>query len=181
MAINRYPGKAFGRSKSVEHNGIVYTVVTAPDVSADLRARLNRHSNSWMRISLRLEPISLVSSVTIYITDMSKKPILNAVWDAWIGADNWPQRACVEVKLEGDTLWRWSRLQRIGGVYEIKNRSIGRKRIDKITYRRIYVAVIEGLSRVPGELTGKMSALPLLMENFQTTPISVQMSGVRPT
>ena len=24
-------------------------------------------------------------------------------WDAWIGADNWPQRACVEARLEGDT------------------------------------------------------------------------------
>ncbi len=39
MTIIRYPGKAFGRSKSVEHNGIVYTVVTAPDVSADLESQ----------------------------------------------------------------------------------------------------------------------------------------------
>ena len=37
MTIKRYPGKAFGRSKSVEYNGVVYTVVTAPDVSADLK------------------------------------------------------------------------------------------------------------------------------------------------
>ena len=43
-------------------------------------------------------------SVTVYITDMSGKPILNEVWDAWIGPDHWPQRACVEVGLEGDTL-----------------------------------------------------------------------------
>ena len=39
MTIIRYPGKAFGRSKSVEHNGVVYTVVTAPDVSADLKGQ----------------------------------------------------------------------------------------------------------------------------------------------
>ena len=105
MTIIRYPGKAFGRSKSVEHNGIVYTVVTAPDVSADLESQtqqaleqLDANLNEAGTDKTRL------LSVTIYITDMSKKPILNAVWDAWIGPYNWPQRACVEVKLEGDTL-----------------------------------------------------------------------------
>ncbi len=105
MTIIRYPGKAFGRSKSVEHNGIVYTVVTAPDVSADLESQtqqaleqLDANLNEAGTDKTRL------LSVTFYITDMSKKPILNAVWDAWIGPYNWPQRACVEVKLEGDTL-----------------------------------------------------------------------------
>ena len=43
-------------------------------------------------------------SATVYITDMSRKPILNEVWDAWIGPDHWPQRACVEAGLGGDTL-----------------------------------------------------------------------------
>ena len=37
MTIKRYPGKAFGRSESVEHNGSVYTAVIAPDLSADFR------------------------------------------------------------------------------------------------------------------------------------------------
>ena len=105
MTIKRYPGKAFGRSKSVEHNGIVYTVVTAPDVSADLKGQTQQ---ALEQLDANLAEAgtdkSCLLSVTIYITDMSKKPVLNAVWDAWIGAGNWPQRACVEVKLEGDTL-----------------------------------------------------------------------------
>ena len=105
MAINRYSGKAFGRSKSVEHNGIVYTVVTAPDVSADLKGQTQQVLE---QLDANLDEAgtdkSCLLSVTIYITDMSKKPILNEVWDAWIGPYNWPQRACVEVKLEGDTL-----------------------------------------------------------------------------
>ena len=105
MAIIRYPGKAFGRSKSVEHNGILYTVVTAPDVSADLESQTQQ---ALEQLDANLDEAgtdkSCLLSVTIYITDMSKKPILNAVWDAWIGPYNWPQRACVEVKLEGDTL-----------------------------------------------------------------------------
>ncbi len=105
MTIIRYPGKAFGRSKSVEHNGVVYTVVTAPDVSADLKGQTQQ---ALEQLDANLAEAgtdkSCLLSVTIYITDMSKKPILNAVWDAWIGPYNWPQRACVEVKLEGDTL-----------------------------------------------------------------------------
>ena len=105
MTIIRYPGKAFGRSKSVEHNGIVYTVVTAPDVSADLESQTQQ---ALEQLDANLDEAGTdktrLLSVTIYITDMSKKPILNAVWDAWIGPYNWPQRACVEVKLEGDTL-----------------------------------------------------------------------------
>ena len=105
MAIIRYPGKAFGRSKSVEHNGILYTVVTAPDVSADLESQTQQ---ALEQLDANLAEAGTdktrLLSVTIYITDMSKKPILNAVWDAWIGPYNWPQRACVEVKLEGDTL-----------------------------------------------------------------------------
>ncbi len=105
MTIIRYPGKAFGRSKSVEHNGVVYTVVTAPDVSADLKSQTQQ---ALEQLDANLAEAgtdkSCLLSVTIYITDMSKKPILNAVWDTWIGPYNWPQRACVEVKLEGDTL-----------------------------------------------------------------------------
>ena len=105
MAIIRYLGKAFGRSKSVEHNGILYTVVTAPDVSADLESQTQQ---ALEQLDANLAEAGTdktrLLSVTIYITDMSKKPILNAVWDAWIGPYNWPQRACVEVKLEGDTL-----------------------------------------------------------------------------
>ncbi|MYC15809.1 MAG: RidA family protein [Gemmatimonadetes bacterium] len=105
MTIKRYPGKAFGRSKSVEHNGIVYTVVIAPDVSADFKGQTQQVLEQLdANLAEAGTDKSCLLSVTIYITDMSKKPILNEVWDAWIGPYNWPQRACVEVKLEGDTL-----------------------------------------------------------------------------
>ena len=105
MTIIRYPGKAFGRSKSVEHNGVVYTVVTAPDVSADFKSQIQQVLEQLdANLAEAGTDKSCLLSVTIYITDMSKKPVLNAVWDAWIGPYNWPQRACVEVKLEGDTL-----------------------------------------------------------------------------
>ena len=102
--IQRYPGQAVGRSESVEHNGIVYTAVIAPDSSADLRGQTEQALEQLDRnLAEAGTDRSRLLSVTIYLTDISRKPVLNQVWDAWIGEDDWPQRACVEVKLEGDT------------------------------------------------------------------------------
>ena len=105
MTIIRYPGKAVGRSESVEHNGILYTAVIAPDLSTDFKSQ-TRQALEQLDTNLAEAGTdkTCLLSVTIYITDMSRKPILNEIWDAWIGPDNWPQRACVEAKLEGNTL-----------------------------------------------------------------------------
>ena len=102
--IKRYPGQAPGRSESVEHNGIVYTAVIAPDLSLDLRGQAEQALAQLDRnLAEAGTDRSRLLSVTVYLTDISRKPILNQVWDAWIGSENWPQRACVEAKLEGDT------------------------------------------------------------------------------
>lgn len=105
MSITRYPGKAVGRSESVEHDGIVYTAVIAPDLSTGLRDQTRQ---ALEQLDENLDEAGTdrtrLLSATVYITDMSKKTVLNEVWDAWIGPDHWPQRACVEVGLEGDTL-----------------------------------------------------------------------------
>ena len=105
MSILRYPGKAVGRSESVEHNGIVYTAVIAPELTSDFRDQTRQ---ALKQLDENLAEAGTdrtrLLSATVYITDMSRKPILNEVWDAWIGPDHWPQRACVEAGLEGDTL-----------------------------------------------------------------------------
>ena len=105
MSIKRFPGKAVGRSESVEHNGIVYTAVIATDLSVDLKGQTEQ-ALEQLKTNLAEAGTdkSRLLSVTVYLTDISKKPVLNQVWDAWIGAENWPQRACIEAKLEGDTL-----------------------------------------------------------------------------
>ena len=104
MSIRRYPGRAVGRSESVEHDGIVYTAVIAPDLSVDLKGQTEQALEQLDRnLAEAGTDRSRLLSVTIYLTDISKKPVLNQVWDAWIGTENWPQRACVEAKLEGDT------------------------------------------------------------------------------
>ena len=105
MNIRRYPGKAVGRSESVEHSGIVYTAVIAPDLTADFGEQ-TRQALAQLDANLTEAGTdrTRLLSATVYITDMARKPVLNEVWDAWIGPDNWPQRACVEVGLEGNTL-----------------------------------------------------------------------------
>ncbi len=105
MSITRYPGRAVGRSESVEHNDLVYTAVIAQDLSADFRGQ-SRQALEQLDANLAEAGTdrTRLLSATVYITDMSRKPILNEVWDTWIGPDHWPQRACVEVGLEGDTL-----------------------------------------------------------------------------
>ncbi len=105
MTIKRYPGKAIGRSESVENNGLLYTAVIAPDLSASLKAQMQQ---ALAQLDANLAEAgtdrSKMLSVTIYITDISGKAEMDEVWNKWIGPNNWPQRACVEAKLEGDTL-----------------------------------------------------------------------------
>jgi enamine deaminase RidA (YjgF/YER057c/UK114 family) len=43
-------------------------------------------------------------SATVYLTDIGRKAEMDAVWNAWIGTDNWPQRACVQAGLAPNTL-----------------------------------------------------------------------------
>ena len=103
--IRRYPGKAYGRSESVEHNGLIYTAVIAPDLSADLVSQTEQAlSQLYTNLTEAGTDKTKLLTATIYNTDIENKPTVNEVWDLWIGRNNWPVRACVEVKLEGNTL-----------------------------------------------------------------------------
>jgi enamine deaminase RidA (YjgF/YER057c/UK114 family) len=47
---------------------------------------------------------SRLLSVSVFITDMSKKAEMNKAWDAWVDPANPPQRACMCVQLEGEDM-----------------------------------------------------------------------------
>ena len=104
--IERLRGEASGRSRAVAHAGLVYTVATAPDASANLAeqtaqslALLDQHLTDAGSSRAR------ILSATVYITDISRKQEMDDVWCNWIGpAENWPQRACVQCALAADTL-----------------------------------------------------------------------------
>ena len=105
MAIKRHPGTAIGRSRCVEHGGMVYTVAVADDLSADVRTQAEQ---TLARLDRNLADAgadrSRLLSVTVYLADLADKPVLNEVWNRWIGPEDWPQRACVGVELDGGTL-----------------------------------------------------------------------------
>ena len=103
--IKRLPGSASGRSRVVIHDGRVFTVATAREKSASMRAQaesalamLDRH------LAEAGTDKSKLLSATVYITDMKRKAEMNDAWMAWVDPANPPQRACIGAALDGDDL-----------------------------------------------------------------------------
>ncbi|WDZ80259.1 RidA family protein (plasmid) [Ensifer adhaerens] len=91
----------------VEHNGVVYVGgTTCDDESLDMAgqtreilARIDRYLAEAGTDKTKL------LTATIFVTDLGKKPDMDAVWKAWAGPEDLPTRATVGVAdLGGDTL-----------------------------------------------------------------------------
>ncbi len=98
MSITRIPGSAEGRCKTVEYNGLVWTVATAQGttVAEQTRATLEQIEANLNEVST--DKHRIVEAV-VYLTDMSKKAEMDEVWREWIPSDGWPCRACVGTNL----------------------------------------------------------------------------------
>lgn len=98
MSITRIKGAAEGRCKTVIHNGFIWTVATAQGktVADQTRAVLET-------IKANLEEAGSdkqhIVEALVYLTDMSDKAEMDAVWCDWIPDDGWPCRACVGTDL----------------------------------------------------------------------------------
>jgi enamine deaminase RidA (YjgF/YER057c/UK114 family) len=103
--IKRYAGSIPTRAKTVVHNGLVYTVTTAPTKTASLYEQ-TREALAVIDRSLveAGSSKSRILTATIYITDMSKKAEMNRAWDEWVDRANPPRRACIGAVLEGQDL-----------------------------------------------------------------------------
>ena len=93
------------RARAVVHDGRVYTVATSPVKSKSMEEQTRE---ALKQIDARLAEAgtdkSRLLSVSVFITDMSKKAEMNKAWDAWVDPANPPQRACMCVQLEGDDM-----------------------------------------------------------------------------
>lgn len=100
--MKRYPEGGKGRCGAVVSGGLVYAVATDP-VCADgitEQTRNTLHELDRLLIKTGSGKIGLVQA-TVYLSDISSKPDMDAVWGDWIGPEeNWPQRACVGVELD---------------------------------------------------------------------------------
>lgn len=85
--------------RAVIHNGVAYLGgVVAGDVSVGMRGQTQQVTE---RLDALLAEIgsdkTKLLSATIYITDMSVKDEMNAVWTAWIAQADLPARATIGV------------------------------------------------------------------------------------
>ncbi len=105
MTIERLAGDAQGRSRAVAHERRIYTVATAADTTLDVAGQTE---HTLAAIDRNLADCGTdktrILSATVYLADITRKAEMDAVWNAWIGPDNWPQRACVGAALQGDTV-----------------------------------------------------------------------------
>jgi len=103
--IKRFPGSVPTRSKAVVHNGLVYTVATAPNKSAPLYEQTREALAAIDRnLAEAGSHKSRILRATIYITDMGRKGEMNRAWDEWVDRANPPQRACIGAVLEDKDL-----------------------------------------------------------------------------
>ena len=103
--INRLARPGATRARAVVHAGRVYTVAISPVKSGSMEEQAHE---ALRQLDLHLAEAgshkSLLLTVTVYITDMTRKAEMNRAWDAWVDRANPPQRACIGVALEGDDL-----------------------------------------------------------------------------
>jgi enamine deaminase RidA (YjgF/YER057c/UK114 family) len=98
MSIKRF-GAGARMSQAVTHNGTAYLAGQIGD--GDTMAEQTR--DVLAKVEKWLAEVgsdkSKILSATIWITDMAEFGDMNAVWDAWVDADNPPARACTQAAL----------------------------------------------------------------------------------
>lgn len=100
-------GKYIGRNKSTAYKDLIWTVATASNLTADIEIQTRE---TFETIEQNLKELnsskSQIISVNIYLADINDKVIMETIWKEWIGSipNNWPQRACLGVNLEGNVL-----------------------------------------------------------------------------
>ena len=88
-------------SRAVEYGDLVFVAGTTAD---------NKAGNCKAQTEEVLQKIdgflaecgtdkSKILSATVWVADMSEKPLMDAAWLAWVDTGNKPVRACVEAKL----------------------------------------------------------------------------------
>jgi len=105
--IERVQGIYEGRTKSSAYKDLVWTVATASDTTLDMKEQteLTLQTIQGNLIELGSSKHRMLSA-QVYIANMQDKPIMDEVWKNWLGSNqqNWPQRACLSVVLEGNVL-----------------------------------------------------------------------------
>jgi enamine deaminase RidA (YjgF/YER057c/UK114 family) len=105
--IFRKSGIYKGRNKSSAYKDLVWTVATSPNTSLEIEGQTKSALDTIQENLVELgSDKTKILSAQVYIANMKSKPLMDAVWCQWFGDNpqDWPQRACLGVELEGDVL-----------------------------------------------------------------------------
>jgi len=105
--IERVRGAYLGRNKSSAYKDLVWSVATASEENLDLTGQTIQTLETIEENLAELESDKTkIVSAQVFISNINDKPIMDEVWNKWIGADptHWPQRACLGVELGGNWL-----------------------------------------------------------------------------
>jgi enamine deaminase RidA (YjgF/YER057c/UK114 family) len=103
--IVRLKGSVATRSQAVAYGGLVFTVATASEKTADFYAQMKSALAAVDRqLAAAKSDKTRVLSVVIYIADIARKAEINRAWDEWADPAHAPMRACVQAGLEGADL-----------------------------------------------------------------------------
>lgn len=94
-----------GRSQSSAYKDLIWTVVTATDEHLDLVGQTTQALCTLEKNLVELgSDKTRMLSANVFISDINDKPIMDKVWNQWIGSnpEHWPQRACLGVDLGGN-------------------------------------------------------------------------------
>ena len=96
--IERTPGGAQGRCRTVAWNGWVWTVATGTGQTVAEQTRTTLEALEANLVEAGTDKRHILEAV-VYLKDMATKAEMDAVWCDWIPADGWPCRACVGTDL----------------------------------------------------------------------------------
>lgn len=105
--IERKRGIYSGRNKSSAYKDLVWTVATSADTTLDISGQtqltLDKIQDNLVELG---SDITRIVSAQVYMADINAKSEMDLVWCEYFGDDpqEWPQRACLGVDLEGDVL-----------------------------------------------------------------------------
>lgn len=105
--IERVAGIYTGRNKSSAYKDLVFSVATSPNTTVGTKEQ-TQHALDVISANLKELGTSKenILSAQVFIARMHEKSQMDEAWCTWIGEsqENWPQRACLGVELEGDVL-----------------------------------------------------------------------------
>ena len=101
MSIKRKEASYPGRTRRVEHNDLVYCVMSAPNKTADMTGQTEQclAGIDTLLAEVGSDKSKLVTA-TVYLSDMARKNEMNNVWVAWSNPDNPCARVCIGVTFE---------------------------------------------------------------------------------